>query len=120
MKKILSICFTLVIISCFAQGASISWKKRINTPVVINGDTIKVKEELKVLLGTNIDGSFRFVQFLNGMNEPIKSADSRASMKKQEVKFFKSDDGVYYAFTKYFCINLEAAILAKEIELIRN
>ncbi|MCW2463345.1 hypothetical protein [Elizabethkingia anophelis] len=119
MKKIYILLASMFVMFCYAQGASISWKKRLDTPVILNNDTIKVKDQIKVLIGSNIDGSFKFVQFINGMNEPIRSADSRASMKKQEIKFFKSADDVYYAFTKYFCINLEAAILSKEIELIK-
>lgn len=120
MKKLFFFATILLANFYYSQGASISWKKRIETPIVINSDTLKVKDEIKIKLGTNLDGSFKFVQFLNGMNEPIKSADSRASMMKQEIKFFKSADGVYYAFTKFFAINIEAALLSKEIEIIKK
>jgi hypothetical protein len=66
-------------------------------------------------LGSNQDGSFKYVQLLNNFNEPIKPADSKSAMKKQKVLFFKEQDGVMYLFTKFYAINLEAAVLSKEV-----
>ncbi len=121
MKKIFSIFLIGFSVIAFAQGRSISLLKKITEPITIS-DSIKlsVDDEIKFTLGTNIDGSFKFVQMLNNFNEPIKPADSRATMMKQKIKFFKEQEGVYYAFTKYFVINIEAALLSKEIELINN
>lgn len=36
-------------------------------------------------------------------------------MKKQEIKFFKEQDGTTYAFTKFFVVNIEAALMVKEV-----
>ncbi len=121
MKKLFSLFLIGFSIFTLAQGRSISLLKKITEPITIS-DSIKlsVDDEIKFTLGTNIDGSFKFVQMLNNFNEPIKPADSRATMMKQKIKFFKEQEGVYYAFTKYFVINIEAALLSKEIELINN
>ena len=114
---------TLLVFSIFtfAQGRSISLLKKITEPITIS-DSIKlsIDDEIKFSLGTNIDGSFKFVQMLNNFNEPIKPADSRASMMKQKIKFFKEQEGVYYVFTKYFVINIEAALMSKEVELVKK
>lgn len=120
MRKFILLLSLFCGVLLFAQGASISWAKKIKEPIVIStGDTIKVGQIIYYQLGANPDGSFRFVQDLNNFNEPIKQSSSRTSMIKQPIVFFKIKDGVVYAFTKYFVTNLEAAILAKEIEIIR-
>lgn len=119
MKKLLFLLLLLPIFS-FGQGRSISWNKKIKDPyVTIKGDTLNVGQTILVKEGSNPDGSFKYVQFLNGVNEPIKAADSRAAFKKQEVLFFKEQDGAMYAFTKFFCINIEAARSKQEIETIK-
>ena len=121
MKKLFSFFLIGFTVFAFAQGRSISLLKKITEPFTIS-DSIKlsVDDEIKLTLGTNIDGSFKFVQMLNNFNEPIKSADSRASMMKQKIKFFKEQEGVYYVFTKYFVINIEAALMSKEVELVNK
>ena len=121
MKKLFSLFLIGFTVFSFAQGRSISLLKKITEPITIS-DSIKlsIDDEIKFSLGTNIDGSFKFVQMLNNFNEPIKPADSRASMMKQKIKFFKEQEGVYYVFTKYFVINIEAALMSKEVELINN
>ena len=121
MKKLFSLFLIGFTVFAFAQGKSISLLKKITEPITIS-DSIKlsVDDEIKLTLGTNIDGSFKFVQMLNNFNEPIKPADSRASMMKQKIKFFKEQDGVYYVFTKYFVINIEAALMSKEVELVKK
>ncbi|AQX08034.1 hypothetical protein [Elizabethkingia ursingii] len=120
MRKVLFF-FTLnVSILSFAQGRNISLSKKIKEPRVLStGDTLKINQVVFYKLGNNPDGSFRFVQDLNGMNEPIRPSGSRASMMKQPILFFKEKDGVVYAFTKYFVTNIEAAIQTKEIEIIK-
>lgn len=121
MKRLFSIILIGFSFFAFAQGKSISLSKKITEPITIS-DSIKISvdNEIKINLGTNIDGSFKFIQLLNGFNEPIKAADSRASMMKQKIKFFKEQEGVYYAFTKYFVINIEAALLSNEVQLINK
>ena len=121
MKKLFSIFLIGFTVFTFAQGSSISLLKKITEPITIS-DSIKlsIDDEIKFSLGTNIDGSFKFVQMLNNFNEPIKPADSRASMMKQKIKFFKEQEGVYYVFTKYFVINIEAALMSKEVELLNK
>lgn len=104
-----------------AQGASVSWKKKIKEPIeTIDGSIIDIGDEIQVNEGVNQDGSFRYVQFVNNFNEPIENADSRAAFKKQKVKFFKEQDGVYYLFTKFFCINIEPALNNSEMSLTKK
>lgn len=102
----------------FGQGKSISFSPRIDTPYVCSsGDTISVGQTITLLVGSGTDGNFSYVQLLNSFNEPIKQADSRAALKKQPVKFFKEQDGTMYLFTKFFAINIEAALLKSEIKI---
>ena len=54
---------------------------------------------------------------LNSFNEPISRADSRSAMKRQKIKFFKEQDGTIYMFTKFYVINIEAALISKELSL---
>ena len=77
MKKLFSLFLIGFTVFAFAQGRSISLLKKITEPITIS-DSIKlsVDDEIKLTLGTNIDGSFKFVQMLNNFNEPIKPADS--------------------------------------------
>lgn len=120
MKKILLMGAIGLSVFAFGQGMNISLAKKSKEPVVLStGDTLKVKQTVFYKLGNNADGSFRFVQMLNNFNEPIKPADSRVSMIKQPILFFKEKDGVIYAFTKYFVSNVEAALLSKEIEILK-
>ena len=108
--------------SAYAQGRSISLAKKITTPYVTDdGDTISVKTSTIQLLDASGDNNqYRYVQLLNNANEPIQPATSKHAMKKQPVKFFKSQDDVMYAFTEYFCINIDAALYAKEIRILKT
>ena len=64
MKKILLLTTLVTSSFCFSQGASISWKKKIETPIIINStDTIKVDDEIRILLGANIDAVHTARQF---------------------------------------------------------
>lgn len=119
MKKLfilLAVGFSLM---AFSQGKSISLTKKSTQPITLNEQTIKVGDIIHFQLGGNPDGSFRFVQDLNGMNEPLKPSGSRTAMMKQPIKFFKEKDGVIYAFTKYFVANLAAAVKSGEVEIIK-
>ena len=119
MKKYILLFGLLLGEIVFGQGASISLVKKSTQPVEVStGQTFKVNDVVFFKLGLNLDGSFRFVQDLNNFNEPIQPSKSRTSMMKQPIKFFKTKDGVVYAFTKYFVVNLEAALLSKEVEIL--
>lgn len=119
MKNIAFLLLALPLLS-FSQGKGISWNKKITSPyITTKGDTLKVGMIIFIKEGTNLDGSFKYVQFLNGLNEPLAPADSRAAYKKQEIKFFKEQDGTSYIFTKFFCINTEAALNREEIAIIK-
>lgn len=118
MKKIALLLLFIPLIG-FSQGRSISFKKKLYTPyATMHGDTLKVDMDVLIKEGSNLDGTFKYVQLLNNFNEPLYPADTRSAFKKQPIKFFKEQDGSYYLFTKFYCINIEAAISKNEIEII--
>ncbi len=121
MKKFILIgLISLFTINLSGQGRNISLVKKSKTPVITsNNDTIKVGTEIMVLEGSNEDGSFKYVQSLNFTNEPVKPASSRDAFRKQKVKFFKEQHGTSYLFTKFYVINIEAALHREEIRLIK-
>jgi hypothetical protein len=114
--------FTLIILLLvcsvvFGQGRSVSWKKKIKDPIVLSSkDTLKVGDLIELQEGSTEKGQFKFVQLLNNFNEPIQQATSKNAFSKQKILFFKTQDGVYYAFTKFYCINIEPATKANEIK----
>ena len=125
MKKSVFLIILCAMCACtcaYAQGRSISLAKKITTPYVTDdGDTINVKTStIQLLDASGANNEYRYVQVLNNANEPIQPATSKKAMKKQPVKFFKSQDDVMYAFTEYFCINIEAALYAKEIRILKS
>jgi hypothetical protein len=116
MKNLIFILILSTPLFCLSQGKSISFASKIKTPyVTFTKDTLTVGQVILVSEGSNQDGSFKYVQLVNNFNEPVSKAESSAAMKKQEIKFFKEQDGTTYLFTKYFVINIEAAIKSKEI-----
>ena len=118
MKTIILIILLIPFIG-FSQGRSISRVKKSKSPyITIQGDTLKVDMQILVKEGSNEDGKFKYVQVINNFNEPLYQADSRAAFKKQAIEFFKEQDGTFYLFTNYFCINIEAALSKHEIELL--
>lgn len=117
MKKIL---FVLCFLSgkALSQSNNIALAKKISDPVILSsGDTLKVDQVITIKMGSSPNGDFKYVRLLNSFNEPIKPADSRSAMKKQNIRFFKVQDGTTYVFTKFFVINIEAAIESKEAAL---
>lgn len=119
MKKIILFLLFVPFIG-FTQGKSISLRKKIKEPyITMKGDTLKVDMQVLIKEGSNDDGRFKYVQVLNGFNEPLYQADSRAAFKKQPIKFFKNEDGTYYLFTNFFCVNIEAALNKNEIEILK-
>jgi len=119
MKKIMLLLLFIPLIG-FTQGKSIALKKKSKEPyITIKGDTLKVDTQVLIKEGSNGDGGFKYVQLLNGFNEPMYQADSRAAFKKQAIKFFKIEDGTYYFFTNFFCVNIEAALIKGEIEILK-
>lgn len=120
-KTILIMSIALIPVLGICQGKSISFAKKLKEPIITSSkDTLKVDQEVKIGLGSNPDGSFKYVQLLNSFNEPVEPANSRAAMKKQQIKFFKEQDGTSYLFTKYFVLNIEAALMSKELIIIKN
>ena len=118
MKYIYTLALLFICSDSFSQNKSISLAKKITDPYVTQtNDTVRIDDQVVLQLGSNQDGSFKYVQLLNGFNEPIKPADSRQAMKKQKVSFFKEQDGTTYLFTKFYVINIEAALMTKEIKL---
>lgn len=119
MSKALIIIISTIFItlSCLGQGRSISFNKKIKSPIVLTSkDTIKIGDIIELQEGTLESGNFKFVQLLNKMNEPIKLANSRFSFTKQPIKFFKEQDGTFYVFTKFYCINIENAVRSGEVK----
>lgn len=121
MKKLsVSIMLMFVFLLSFGQGRNISFvKKSIEPYVTSTNDVIKVDDEIMIQEGSTQDGTFRYVQLLNNFNEPIRAAESRFAFKKQKVVFFKIQDGTTYLFTKFFVINIEAALNKNELKIIR-
>lgn len=97
--------FPFFILCASAQGRSISREKKIMDPYITSdGDTLSVSITSIQLLDCSGDNNqYRYVQLLNNFNEPIQPATSKQAMKRQTIKFFKSQDDVMYAFTEYFC-----------------
>jgi len=122
MKKVVLVFIVLLVsVNLFAQGKNISWKKKSKQPyITYAGDTISIKQDILLLEGSSEDGDFKYVQVINNFNEPLRQATSRVAFQKQPVKFFKEQNGNYYAFTKYFCINIEAALRKSEIEIFKK
>lgn len=113
---LLSSCF---VCAAFGQGRSISTKKKITEPYITSGgDTIKVNTVVMLLEPKGVNNEYKYIQLLNGFNEPIKPANSGAAFKRQPVRFFKEADGAYYLFTKYFCVNIEGALMSEELKII--
>lgn len=103
--------------SLFAQGRSISKEPKIYKPyITAQADTVHVGNTVLLKEGVGQNGVFLYVQMLNGFNEPISTADSRAAGQSQKVLFFKEQNGVTYLFTKYFSVNIEPALAKGEIE----
>lgn len=113
--------FSCSFVGAFSQGRSISLEKKITEPyITYDGDTLCVnKTSLQLLDCSGDNNQYKYVQLLNNFNEPISTATSKHAMKKQPIKFFKIQDDVVYAFTEYFCINVEAALYSKEIRIIK-
>lgn len=108
-------CSFLFFVSAQTAKLSLKSKNKIDYCVTSAGDTIKVGDFIQYE-EPNITGStYRYVSFLNKINEPIKNADTRIAFKKEPILFFKEDDGVFYAFTKFTAINVEGAVRSKEI-----
>ena len=120
MKKVLFVLCIGLSMVVSAQGKSISLVKKSKARVTFKEVEIKVGDILYFQQGANPDGTFRFVQDLNNFNELVKPSGSRTSMMKQTIKFFKENDGVVYAFTKYFVVNLQAGLKSAEVEVIKK
>ena len=121
MKKAIIIIVMLMAFSAvgYAQGRSISKKPKITTPyITTDGDTLKVGLDVQLLEAAGDNNCYKYVQLLNKFNEPIQPATTRVAFKKQPILFFKEEDGVMYAFTEFFSINIEGALYSKEIRTV--
>lgn len=121
MKKSIILIVMLMAFSAvgYAQGRSISKKPKITTPyITADGDTLKVGLDVQLLEATGDNNCYKYVQLLNKFNEPIQPATTRVAFKKQPILFFKEEDGVMYAFTEFFSINVEGALYSKEIRTV--
>lgn len=121
MKRfLLVVALATIALAAFGQGRSISKLPKIETPYVTDeGDTLKVGTTIQLLESTGANNTFKYVQALNRFNEPIQPAPAKMAMKKQDILFFKSEDDVMYLFTEFFCVNIEAALYAKEIRILK-
>lgn len=89
--------------------------KRVYEPIIVKKDTFYVDDKLKLGTGQNTNGEFRYVYYLNSFNEPIKKAGTRANHFEDKIKFFKYVQGKYYVYTKLFLIEIEDALISKEV-----
>lgn len=119
MKKILLFAAILLSLKASAQNKNISFIAKSFDPVIIGKDTFAVDKEIKLQMGTGINGTFSYIKLLSLFNEPLDQAGSDAAYKKQKIRFFKTSDGTTYLFTKYFVVNIEPAIASKEIVLLK-
>lgn len=118
-RHLLTAALTICSIAAFGQGKSISREKKILLPYVSQkGDTLNVGDTVMLTEGTGTNGQFLYIQLLNGFNEPIKPADSRLASQRQNILFFKEQDGVTYLFNKFFVANIEAAFNKGEIKKV--
>lgn len=101
-KHLLTAALTICSIAAFGQGKSISREKKNLLPYVSQkGDTLNVGDVIALTEGAGTNGQFLYVQLLNGFNEPVKPADSRAASQRQNILFFKEQEGVTYLFTNF-------------------
>ncbi len=118
---ILLIASTLIMSTAFAQGRSISRAKKIKDPYKTpSGEVLNVGSMIKLLSPENRAQEYSYVTALNNFNEPIAPVSARMKGKTQPVKFFKEDDGVMYLFTNFFVVNIDAALEAEEIKIVKE
>lgn len=118
-KHLLTAALTICSIAAFGQGKSISREKKNLLPYLSQkGDTLNVGDAIALTEGVGTNGQFLYVQLLNGFNEPVKPADSRAASQRQNILFFKEQEGVTYLFTKFFVVNIEAAFNKGEVKKV--
>lgn len=122
MKKlILLIVMTITFLGVYSQGRNISLRPKIKEPITLmSGETLNIGDIIAFKMGSGENDQFNYIQVLNGANEPIGIAGSRFAFRKEKIVFFKEQNGLYYAFSKYFVINIEAAIAKNEIQIIKQ
>lgn len=119
MKKVLLliICAALAL-NASAQGRSISRVKKSTAPYVTDGgDTLRIGTPLKFGDNKGQGERYKFVQMLNKFEEPIQPATTRITGQRQPITYFKTQEGVTYAFTEYCCVNIEAALGNGEVTI---
>lgn len=122
-RSILLLALLASLLACpsFAQSKRISTQPKITKPYITEaGDTLKVGTAIQIMDTSGDSDKYKYVQLLNNFNEPCKPATTRFALKKDKIAFFKEDDGVVYAFTKFFCFNAELALFRKEVRIIEK
>lgn len=118
---LLAILASLLAFPSFAQSKRISTQPKITKPYITEaGDTLKVGTAIQIMDTSGDSDKYKYVQLLNNFNEPCQPATTRVALKKDKIAFFKEDDGVVYAFTKFFCFNAELALFRKEVRIIEK
>lgn len=115
--------FASLLATCpaLAQSKRISTQPKITKPYITEaGDTLKVGTAIQIMDTSGDSDKYKYVQLLNNFNEPCQPATTRFALKKDAIVFFKEDDGVVYAFTKFFCFNAELALFRKEVRIIEK
>lgn len=118
---LLALLASLLAFPSFAQSKRISTQSKITKPYITEaGDTLKVGTAIQIMDTSGDSDKYKYVQLLNNFNEPCQPATTRVALKKDKIAFFKEDDGVVYAFTKFFCFNAELALFRKEVRIIEK
>lgn len=103
-------------VSCMSQ-AMYGGKKSVD-PIVINGDTIRVGDQIRLAEGSSQDASFNYVRFKTG-NAPVQSAYAYTNFEVMYfMKYKHADHPFIVAKQNYYkvVINSLPAIQSKEIQ----
>lgn len=102
----------------YSQNMSIDREPKMVEPYITSkSDTLAVGNIIHLKTGKGLDEDFIYVKILNLDDTPIRLAQKKYASKKQYIKYFKEQDGVIYAFTDLFSINIEAGLIKGEIEV---
>lgn len=111
MKRI---CIVWFVVLCAFSGNYLCAQKKIKSPIIFStGDTINVNDVILVKKGTLPDGEYNFIKLTSGFNAPAKCEGY-----EQKIDYFKFSNGVHYAHTVGFVVDLEKAVNAHEANVI--
>ncbi|NDV70302.1 DUF4468 domain-containing protein [Dysgonomonas sp. 25] len=118
LRIILSFLFISIGSLAYSQNMSIEREPKTTKPYITSKfDTLVVGNIIHLKKGQGLNGDFINVKVLNLNDAPVRLAEKKYTSKEQAVKYFKKQDGVIYAFTDLFCINIEAGLVKGEIEV---